>query len=425
MSARYRSILYDKTGLLPSNGFPASTWMFGYLFSHLVYNQVWEDPLVDLNALSLTPTHKLVTIASAGCNILSYLSANPAHIVAVDVNRSHLALAELKLKALEHLPSYESFFLFFGDGNSHENLSSYKQFIQPNLSPKTRRYWDDNFLLRRQRFRWFAKGFYNRGLLSNFLSLLNVLAKMTGHDPSRLVNAHSLEEQRIIFDEQIAPLFDNWLTMTFIRSPLSLFALGIPPAQYERFLDASDGHLHALWRNRIERLACDFPIEGNYFAWQVFARRYDIQYRKAIPHYLQPEIYERIYDRARRVDLQWISLLDFLADQPKNSIHRYALMDVQDWMNAEQIGKLWDQIDRTADLHDARVIFRTAGNLAQAARDLPSAAMAGWKYLEAESRRFHEMDGASIYGGFHVYTRKHSASFPIERTSECSVLAEA
>jgi S-adenosylmethionine:diacylglycerol 3-amino-3-carboxypropyl transferase len=32
-------------------------------------------------------------------------------------------------------------------------------------------------------------------------------------------------------------------------------------------------------------------------------------------------------------------------------------MDVQDWMNAEQICKLWDQIDRTADL-DARVIFR-------------------------------------------------------------------
>jgi S-adenosylmethionine-diacylglycerol 3-amino-3-carboxypropyl transferase len=410
MSTRCRSILYDKIGLLPANGFPASTWMFGYLFSRLIYNQVWEDPLVDLNALSLEPMHKLVTIASAGCNILSYLSANPAYIVAVDVNRCHLALAELKLKALEHLPSYESFFVFFGDGNSDKNLHSYKQFIQPNLSAETRRYWDGKFLLRRQRFRWFEKSFYHRGLLSNFVGLLHVLAKIAGYDPSRLVNARSLEEQRIIFDEQIAPLFDNRLTMTFIKSPLSLFALGIPPAQYKRFLDAADGQLHALWRNRIERLACDFPIEDNYFAWQVFARGYDIQTRRAIPHYLQPEIYERIHDRTRRVDLRWISLLEFLVGQPKNSIHRYALMDVQDWMNAEQICKLWDQIDRTADLHDARVIFRTVGNLAPPARDMLSAPMVGWTYLEAESRRFHEMDRASIYGGFHVYTRDASIS---------------
>lgn len=85
-------------------------------------------------------------------------------------------------------------------------------------------------------------------------------------------------------------------------------------------------------------------------------------------------------------------------------------MDVQDWMNAEQICKLWDQIDRTADLHDARVIFRTAGNLAPPARHVMSAPMVGWTYLEAESRRFHEMDRASIYGGFHVYARNASIS---------------
>ena len=42
-------------------------------------------------------------------------------------------------------------------------------------------------------------------------------------------------------------------------------------------------------------------------------------------------------------------------------MHRYVLLDAQDWMNNEQITALWREIDRTADTRDARVIFRTAG----------------------------------------------------------------
>ncbi len=48
--------------------------------------------------------------------------------------------------------------------------------------------------------------------------------------------------------------------------------------------------------------------------------------------------------------------------QPAHSMHRYVLLDAQDWMNAEQMTALWTEIDRTADTRDARVIFRTAGD---------------------------------------------------------------
>ena len=59
---------------------------FTFAFRGLVYAQIWEDPEVDMEALAITPDSHIVTIASGGCNVLSYLTANPAKITAVDLN---------------------------------------------------------------------------------------------------------------------------------------------------------------------------------------------------------------------------------------------------------------------------------------------------------------------------------------------------
>src|SRR6188768_4297331 len=56
---------------------------FTFAFRGLVYAQIWEDPAVDMEALAITPDCHVVTIASGGCNVLSYLTANPRAITAV------------------------------------------------------------------------------------------------------------------------------------------------------------------------------------------------------------------------------------------------------------------------------------------------------------------------------------------------------
>ena len=75
--------------------------LFTLMFQGFVYNQIWEDPEVDLEALALKPHHRLITIASGGCNVLNYLAADPAKIIAVDLNPNHIALTRLKLSALD------------------------------------------------------------------------------------------------------------------------------------------------------------------------------------------------------------------------------------------------------------------------------------------------------------------------------------
>jgi S-adenosylmethionine-diacylglycerol 3-amino-3-carboxypropyl transferase len=378
--------------------------LFTLMFQGFVYNQIWEDPDVDLGALELKPHHRLITIASAGCNVLNYLAANPAKIVAVDLNPNHVALTRLKLAALSGLPSHEEFFRFFGHANDKANRAAYDDFLSGKLDRVTRRYWEKHIPLHGRRINMFARNLYRYGLLGRFIGILHTVAKLHGKRLDGILSARTPAEQRSAFDRTIAPLFDYKSIRLLSKSPVSLYALGIPPAQYDELV--SGGDAIAVLRERVERLACDFPIAENYFAWQAFGRGYDVENREAVPAYLRRDIYDIIRTRTDKVEVHHASLTDFLSKQPAQSMHRYVLLDAQDWMNAEQIMALWTEIDRTADTRDARVIFRTAGADSPLPRKLPANLLAPWLYLEEESRAFHACDRSSIYGGFHVYARR-------------------
>ncbi len=378
--------------------------LFTLMFQGFVYNQIWEDPEVDLEALALAPHHHLITIASGGCNVLNYLAADPAKIIAVDLNPNHVALTKLKLAALESLPAYEDFFRFFGEANSKANRDIFDDLLSERLDGETRAYWQKHVPLRGRRVNMFSRNLYKYGLLGRFISLLHVTARLHGRRLEGIVEATTLEEQRVAFDRLIAPLFDYKSIKLLSKSPISLYALGIPPAQYDELVASGDPA--AILRARVEKLACDFPIQANYFAWQAFARGYDTEKREAVPAYLQRETYDVIRQRTDRVEVHHASLIDFLKAQPAGSLHRYVLLDAQDWMTPDVMDALWAQIDRTADSRDARVIFRTAGAGSALPRKLSPALLAPWVYREEESARLHARDRSSIYGGFHLYSRR-------------------
>ena len=378
--------------------------LFTLMFKGFVYNQIWEDPEVDLEALALKPHHRLITIASGGCNVLNYLAAGPARIIAIDLNANHVALTRLKLSALANLPSHEDFFRFFGHANDKANGAAFDEFLSAALDPVTRRYWQKEIPLRGRRIDMFARNLYRHGLLGRFIGILHVVARLHGKRLGAIVASRNAAEQREHFERSIAPLFDSKSIRLLSKSPISLYALGIPPAQYDELVAAGDPI--AVLRRRVEKLACDFPIADNYFAWQAFARGYDTLNREAVPAYLRREVYDVVRTRTDRVEIHHASLIDFLAGQPAQSLHRFVLLDAQDWMTPDTLAALWRQIDRTADSRDARVIFRTAGVDSPLPRKLPAELLAPWRYLEEESSALHARDRSSIYGGFHVYHRR-------------------
>lgn len=380
--------------------------VFTFAFSGLVYPQIWEDPEVDLEALQIAPGQRIMTIASGGCNALSYLVADPREIIAVDLNTSHAALNRLKIAALRNLPDYDAFFSFFGDANSKSNIELYDRYIASRLDPATRSFWNARDFRGRRRIDRFARGFYRSGLLGRFIAAGHAVARFYGKNPKVMLAARSLDEQREIYDRELKPLFDKRLVKSILNLRSSLFGLGIPPAQYDAL---SGGRpMHDVIEERLARLACGFPLDKNYFAWQAFNRGYASGASGPLPLYLQRENFATVRERAHRIEMRNISYTDQLRSLPASHIDRFVLLDAQDWMTDQTLAELWDEITRTAR-PGARVIFRTAGEDTILPGRVPEQTLRRWTYWQPESKVWTGRDRSAIYGGFHLYVLRDQA----------------
>src|SRR5476651_1933915 len=156
----------------------ATIWdrLFAFWFRRLVYTQIWEDPEADLAALQLPLGSTIVTISSGGCNALSYLTAQPAQVYAVDLNEAHLSLLKLKLAGLRAFSRYSEFWQFFGEAASPANADLYRG---------------------RPRHAYFTDGFYRHGMLGRFIGLAHLLAKCARIDLNALLNGKVDAPERI------------------------------------------------------------------------------------------------------------------------------------------------------------------------------------------------------------------------------------
>ncbi|APH72792.1 DUF3419 family protein [Aquibium oceanicum] len=377
--------------------------LFALLFTGLVYPQIWEDPEVDMEAMQLGEGHRMVTIASGGCNVLSYLTRSPARIDAVDLNTAHVALNRLKLAALTHLPSQGDFFRFFGAAGNVHNVKAYDLFLAPHLDASARRYWEMRDIRGRRRISVFGRDFYRTGLLGWCIGAGHLAARMHGVNPATILEAKDLRAQRIFFAEQLGPLFESRFVRWATSKKASLFGLGIPPAQYDAL--AGDKPMADVLRERVRKLACDFPLNSNYFAWQAFARRYPKPGEATLPPYLDAANFGTIRGNAGRVNVHHVNFVELLARKPEASVDRYVLLDAQDWMTDAQLEALWSEITRTA-APGARVIFRTAAAPTLLPGRVSEAILSQWRYEAEASAEFSARDRSAIYGGFHLYVKR-------------------
>ncbi|MCO4315955.1 DUF3419 family protein [Phyllobacterium sp. 21LDTY02-6] len=378
--------------------------LFAHVFKGLVYPQIWEDPEVDMEALEIFPGARIVTIASGGCNAMSYLTADPAAVEAVDLNTAHVAFNRLKLAAVKNLPNYDAFYRFYGKADDRANLAAYERFIQPELDTASRSYWEKRMWSGRRRITIFSRDLYRHGLLGLFIGMGHRVARLYGIDPRDMLKARTMEEQRAYFDTALSPLFDKRMVRWATKRKSSLFGLGIPPQQYDALATAGNGDMAQVLRGRLEKLACGFPLSENYFAWQAFGRGYSSDAETGpLPPYLSRDNFSIVRERAERMSVVNASLTEFLAEKPDASVDRFILLDAQDWMSDLQLEQLWTEISRTA-AKGARVIFRTAAEPSLLPGRVPEDILARWHYHAERSAALHARDRSSIYGGFHLYT---------------------
>jgi S-adenosylmethionine-diacylglycerol 3-amino-3-carboxypropyl transferase len=383
----------------------ATVWdrLFAFWFRRLVYTQIWEDPEADLAALELPMGSTIVTISSGGCNALSYLTARPAQVYAVDLNEAHLSLLKLKLAGLRAFSSYADFWQFFGEACSPANSELYRQRLWLMLDADARAYWDKCNILGRPRHAYFTNGFYRHGMLGRFIGIAHVLAKFAGIDLEALLKGRIDDPERIQALDRLHRLFHSPWARLITATPALLFSLGIPPQQ--RVLLGAGAPLNEVLLERLLRLINGHPNENNYFAWQALHRSYPGPGDRCLPPYLQASQFERMRNGAGLIIPVHANLRAFLESLPAREVDAVVLLDSQDWMAVEEIRALWNAIDR-AGSDNVRVIFRTAGT----GSPLDSAELAPlrqiWRRDEERSDIGFERDRSGIYGGFHCYERR-------------------
>jgi len=377
--------------------------MYAFWCRRLVYTQIWEDPEADLAALQLPLGSTIVTISSGGCNALSYLTARPAQVYAVDLNQAHLALLKLKLAGIRAFSKYGEFFQFFGEAASPANLQLYRDRLRPLLEPDARAYWDKRNIIGRPRHAYFTDGFYRHGMLGRFIGLTHIVAKVAGIDLGALLTAEVGASERIAALDRLHRLFHSRLARILTRTPALLFSIGMPPQQRARL--GGGAPLNELLYQRLLRLINRHPNDTNYFAWQALRLRYCGPGDRCLPPYLQRSQFARMRNDAGLIIPVHANLRQFLDDLPAREVDAVVLLDSQDWMAGEEIRALWDAIDRAGSDH-VSVIFRTAG--AESPLETPDLAHLGdiWRRDEERSAIGYELDRSGVYGGFHCYVRR-------------------
>ena len=298
----------------------------------------------------------------------------------------------------------EEFYRFFGEADDRQNTRDYRRYLRPVVDSDTRKYWEGRGWTGKKRVKNFQSNIYRKGLLGRFIGLGHVMAKLYGCDLRALLACRSIEQQRAFFEAEIAPLFQKPLVKWLTDQKVSLYGLGIPPAQYEAL--AGGGRMADVLHTRLERLTCGFPLRENYFTWQAFGRGYAPGASGPLPPYLNEDNFALLRANAGRVSVNQISMTDALEAMPAKSVDRFVLLDAQDWMTDIQLNALWRAISRAAT-DEARVIFRTAGTETILPGRVDAEVLHRWHYLDARSRELGACDRSSIYGGFHIYERTH------------------
>lgn len=394
-----------KTALTLSDHFDRK--VFDAIYSRaLVYNTCWEDPAVDLQALDIRPSDRMLVITSAGCNVLDYALEGPACIHAVDANPRQTALLELKLAGIAAL-EHADFFALFGTGRHAGFQDLYRERLRQRLSPFARAYWDRNA-------GWFMPekahdSFYYRGLSGlvarGFRGWLALKPKLR-EGIHELLAALSLGEQQRIYDERVAPLLWGGPLNWVLSRQLTMSLLGVPHPQRKEVERQHAQGIAGFVREAVEYVALQLPLWSNYF-WSLYVRGHYTP--DNCPRYLQPAPFQALKaGLAARIVPHTTTVTRFL-DGHEGRLDKFVLLDHMDWMSSyypQALNEEWSAILAHAAPR-ARVLFRSAHaapRYLEQVRAGPSPAplTERLRFLPELARRLHAQDRVHTYAGFHI-----------------------
>jgi S-adenosylmethionine-diacylglycerol 3-amino-3-carboxypropyl transferase len=348
----------------------------------LRYSSVWEDIELLYEGLEIGPEDDVLSITSAGDNVLGLLLKEPNSITAVDGNAAQNALLELKMAGIAGL-GYDEFLDLLGIGNGYEPLNLYAS-VCDSLSPSARSFWDENPLL-------LEHGLIQQGKLEQYFGVFQREHLPRIHEEShitRLLNEEDLAQQELYFDTV-------WNTDEFAQAFKEYFneenmgRSGRDPAQFKYVQEEAGSFFY----NRFCNLCRSMPLKGNYYISRFLTSQY--QDELAMPAYLLEDNFMKLRELLPKIRIVTADLQTVLEREPDNSFSKGNLSNLFEYLSEADTEKLLRTLHHT---------FRNGGILAYwnllVPRRRPDSMSSLLEPMDDVSRPLWERDRSWFYRDF-------------------------
>ncbi len=351
-------------------------------FDEIRYSQLWEDPRLLDGAKNIKQTDTILSIGSAGCNLLSMLRNKPKKIVALDMSPAQIALMELKFTGIKYL-DHDDFLELIGIKDSSSRWNIFDK-IKHNLSASCKTYFEHQRNL-------IDDGLINQGRLDKHIAhwASHELASLVSHkDIQKYLNAKNLKDQKDAFKLIATAEVEASYKKSFGRE--SLARSGRDPAQY-RFVTMEN--LDSFQWNRFVHVATKVDISNNPFMeYFLCGKIRNISINQA---YLQKEIFEELKTLVTRIEIVEQDLESYLSGVEDETFDFANLSDIFEYMSEEHSDNLFRLLAKKMT-QNARLAY---WNLYV---DRKSPKNSGLKHLDELSESLYAKDRFWAYSAFHV-----------------------
>ncbi|RLF27010.1 MAG: hypothetical protein DRN01_03485 [Thermoplasmata archaeon] len=314
------------------------------MFNGIKYSMTWEDPIVIQKALNINKDDTLLSITSAGDNVLNLLLHNPERVISLDMNPCQNYLLELKMEAIKHL-SHTEFLKLLGVTPSDERIGIYNS-IRKQLPKEAQLFWDKNTALIKKGIIYHTHSNYR--VFGRYLKFIYGEKTVKG-----VFKCETVEEQRMYAEENlyrlpwslyakivVNPLISTFMVYFKMFKELKHKKIGTLREQYKT--------VFSVVRSRsilrmLEKTIDSIPLKDNYFVSLMLFGEY---IKDRYPPYLKPESFPILKERVDRVDVKTMLLYDFLKTLPSDSITKFNLSNVFDLANNREFPEQLKEIVR-------------------------------------------------------------------------------
>lgn len=297
------------------------------------YSQVWEDHRLLEVGLDIGPEDDVLSITSAGDNVLALLLCEPRSVTAIDLNPAQTHLLQLKLAALRVLDHAQLVCLLgFAGGMDRRALLAQ---VEPALPSESVAFW-------RAHAELVEVGLAGSGRLERYIhGFHEQLYQLVDRAAvQQLLALADVATQRALFAQTLGrPEVERAFRWYFGREMMA--RQGRDPAQFKY---VREGDVGGYFFDRFRYACTELPLADNFYLASFLLGRY--RDFASGPAYLRPHNADRLRGLVDRVDVVTGELEQHVGARPPGSYSKLNLSDIFEYMSADAAAQLLGALAR-------------------------------------------------------------------------------